>query len=188
MGRIVGIPREENCLWNDVFVLSIESTDQVSTINVSNKLAHHQRERLTALVSIKLSDSHDLIWKPLNNKNIARLSPTINEDRAGIVIEFNVREVLFAPLSCKFQTNTSSLILLISTYSSVPSTKTSVRRRSNAHTTDIKDNSIAKNVMNCFIKYEEKELKEKIDHYNQSISLIIIFLACWIVCNIFLLS
>jgi len=168
--------------------LSIESTDQVSTINVSNKLAHHQRERLTELVSTKLSDNHDLIWKPLNNENIARLSPTINEDRAGIVMKFNVRGLLFAPLSCKFQTNGSLLILLISIYSSVPSMNTSVRRRSNAHIDETKKNSIAKNVMNCFIKYLEKKLKEKIDHYNQSISLIIIFLACWIVCNIFLLS
>ena len=139
----------------------IRLTDQVSTINVSNKLAHHQRERLTALVSIKLSDNHDIVWKSLNDETIASVSPIINEDQGGILTALSVREVLFAPLMIRFQKNTSSLILLISTYSSVPSTKTSVRRRSNAHIDETKKNSIAKKRNELLHQIWEKRIKRK---------------------------
>ena len=129
VGRTDGI-QDENCLWNEVFWLSIATIDHVSTIKLSNSVVSTRSDICSAFVSQKFKERPVLIWKPLHEENIERVSPNMRDDHAGIVTDDTVRAVLFAPLRIRLPTNGSLLILLNSTHSSVPSTKTSVRRKS----------------------------------------------------------
>ncbi len=118
--------KELKIFWKDVLLLSLETIDQEERIKLSNSVDHNRIEVLRGRVSPKFNDNPVFTEKPAKEENIERLSPAINEDHGARDKLLKDNIVDLAPLRRSVPTKGSLLRLLISTNSSVPSTKTSV--------------------------------------------------------------